>query len=121
MGFFNPQLSDQALACLEMMTFEGKDRVVQRITQNGTLYQQILVMQQQMAQMAAIIDAQNGTNLSGARSGEGGAREQPNPPSDAQRAGGTVQTNPLGGVAANQSGLSTAAQRRAQNNAAPRG
>lgn len=121
LGFFNPQLSDQALACLEMMTFDGKDRVVQRITQNGTLYQQILVMQQQMAQMAAIIDAQNGTNLSGARGGDQSAREQTNPPSDAQGAGGAVQTNPLGGVAANQSGLSTAAQRRAQNSAAPRG
>ena len=104
-----------------MMTFEGKDRVVQRITQNGTLYQQIMVMQQQMAQMAAIIDAQNGTNLSGARGGDQSAREQTNPPSDAQGAGGAVQTNPLGDLAANQGGLSTAAQRRAQNSAAPRG
>ena len=41
-GFFNPQMSDQALACIEMMDFEGKDAVVRRIEQNGTMYQQLM-------------------------------------------------------------------------------
>ncbi len=30
-GFFNPQMADQALACLEMMDFEGKEQVIKRI------------------------------------------------------------------------------------------
>lgn len=59
MGFFNPQLSDQALACLDMMDFEGIEKVREKISQNGTLLQQIQMMQQQMLQMAQIIDAQN--------------------------------------------------------------
>ena len=31
LGFFNPQLANQALLCLEMMDFDGKDRVMSRI------------------------------------------------------------------------------------------
>ena len=34
-GFFNPQLADQALQCLEMMDFERKDFVMQRIAANA--------------------------------------------------------------------------------------
>ena len=63
-GFFNPQIADQALACVEMMDFTGKDEVLNKIQQNGTMYQQMLAMQEQMVKMAAIIDSQNGTNVS---------------------------------------------------------
>ena len=56
LGFFNPQQSDQAVACMDMMEFEGKNRVVERVMQNGMMYQQILQMQQQMLQMAQMID-----------------------------------------------------------------
>jgi hypothetical protein len=62
-GFFNPELADQALACIDMMEFPGKDRVVQKIQANGTMYQMILQMQQQMLQMSQVIDAQNGTTM----------------------------------------------------------
>ena len=41
-------------AALEMMDFEGIEKVRQRVRQNGTLAQQ-LADQQQMAQMAAVI------------------------------------------------------------------
>lgn len=47
-GFFNPQMADQALACLQMMDFTHKDEIMQRIQQNGTL-QQLLVQYQQIA------------------------------------------------------------------------
>lgn len=50
-GFFNPQLYDQALACLEMMDFDRKDAIMQRIAENGMKYQ--LMMMQQMAMGAA--------------------------------------------------------------------
>lgn len=61
-GFFNPQMSDQALACLEMMDFDGKEQVMQRIAQNGTLYQQLMVAQQQGIAMAQLADNLGGTN-----------------------------------------------------------
>ena len=64
-GFFNPQLTDQALACLEMMDFDGKDRMMQRIAQNGTLYQQLMQTRQQAVAMAQAVDMQMGTNYAG--------------------------------------------------------
>ena len=48
-GFFNPQMSDQALACLEMMDFDRKQGIMQRIAQNGMMYKAAMMMQQQMA------------------------------------------------------------------------
>ena len=62
-GFFNPQMADQALACLEMMDFDRKQFVMNRISQNGTMYQQLLMMQQQLLQMAQVVDQTQGTNM----------------------------------------------------------
>lgn len=62
-GFFNPQMADQALACLDMMDFDRKSFIMQKIAQNGGMYQQMLMMQQQMLQMAQMLDMTNGTNM----------------------------------------------------------
>ena len=62
-GFFNPQIADQALACLDMMDFDRKHFVMQKIAENGGMYQQLLMMQQQMIQLAQMVDQANGTNL----------------------------------------------------------
>lgn len=62
-GFFNPQMADQALACLDMMDFDRKQFIMQKISQNGGMYQQMLMMQQQMLQLAKIVDQQRGSNL----------------------------------------------------------
>jgi hypothetical protein len=62
-GFFNPQISDQALACLDMMDFDRKQFVMQKIQQNGTMYQQIQMMQMQLLKFASIVDRYEGTNM----------------------------------------------------------
>lgn len=62
-GFFNPQMSDQALACLDMMDFDRKQFIMQKISQNGTMYQQLLMMQQQMLMLAQIVDKHEGSNV----------------------------------------------------------
>lgn len=62
-GFFNPQLADQALACLDMMDFDRKEFVMQKISANGTMYQQLMMMQQQMLMMAQRLDQIDGTNF----------------------------------------------------------
>ena len=46
LGFFNPQMADQAIACLEMMDFNGKDEIIQRIRDNGTLLEMLTQFQQ---------------------------------------------------------------------------
>lgn len=61
-GFFNPQMSDQALACLDMMDFDRKQFIMQKISQNGTMYQQIMMMQQQMMMLAQMVDNSRGGN-----------------------------------------------------------
>lgn len=62
-GFFNPQMADQALTCLDMMDFDRKQFIMQKIAQNGGMYQQMLMMQQQMMGLAQMVDQQRGSNL----------------------------------------------------------
>lgn len=42
LGFFNPQMADQALQCMDMMDFDGKAELMQKISQQGTMYQKLL-------------------------------------------------------------------------------
>jgi len=55
MGFFNPQLTDQTMMCLEMMDFDGKDELMQKVSRMGgmmQLLQQVLPLAiQAMAQV----------------------------------------------------------------------
>lgn len=62
MGFFNPQIADQALTALEMMEFEGKDNIRRRIEQNGTMYQQLQTMQQQMNRLLGVLGTMQGVS-----------------------------------------------------------
>ena len=55
-GFFNPQMTDQALACLNMMDFTKKEEVMQKIQENGTLQEMLLMYQQMALQFAHRID-----------------------------------------------------------------
>lgn len=41
LGFFNPQMADQVLSCLDMMEFARKDFVTQKIMENQTMMQQL--------------------------------------------------------------------------------
>ena len=47
-GVFNPQLADQSMMLLDMMDFNGKDKLLQKIQQNAMLIRQ-MAMWQQMA------------------------------------------------------------------------
>ena len=49
MGLFRPEMADQARSCLEMMDFEGIEKVRQRVRQNGTLAQKLTAAQMQIA------------------------------------------------------------------------
>jgi hypothetical protein len=62
-GFFNPQIADQALACLDMMDFDRKQFIMQKIAQNGGMYQQMMAMQQQMVMLAQMVDQSRGSNI----------------------------------------------------------
>ena len=115
LGFFAPANADAALAALDMMDFEGIEKVRERVSQNGTLYQQLQQMAQQLQKMAAIIDAQNGTNVSAAA----GAASQAAAGSGGGSGGKTAAAstlNSLGGVVGDSStSLSSQAAKRAMD------
>lgn len=56
LGFFNPQTTDQTLLCLDMMEFDGKDGIMQKVAQNGTMYQKLLQYMQLALAMAQKVD-----------------------------------------------------------------
>lgn len=97
-GFFNPQMADQALACLEMMDFDRKQFIMQRIAQNGGMYQQMMQMQQQMIMLAQMVDQSRGSNLAEQLMAQftGGA---PVAPIDGNAGGKVEDTEALGGEA----------------------
>ena len=107
-GFFNPQLTDQALACLEMMDFDGKEQIMQRISTNGTLYQRLMMAQQQAVAMAQLVDMKLGTNYAMQLLGGAQGAQQPMP-------GSVPDTGNSGG----ESSVTANARKEAADRAAP--
>ena len=56
LGFFNPKMVDQSLMCLEMMDFDDKDTIMQKISQMGTIYQKLVQYMQLALGMAQQFD-----------------------------------------------------------------
>lgn len=53
-GFFNPNMTDQALMCLDMMEFDGKDGIMQKVARNGTMFQKLIQYMQLALQLAMV-------------------------------------------------------------------
>ena len=62
-GFFAPNNADAALACLNMMDFQGRDKVIGQVQQNQTLMTMLQQTQQMALALAQRVDAQNGTDF----------------------------------------------------------
>ena len=45
-GVFNPQMTDQAVMLLDMMDFDGKETLMQKVSENGDLYRRMAMYQQ---------------------------------------------------------------------------
>lgn len=106
-GFFNPQLADQAIVCLDMMDFDRKEFIMQKISQNGTMYQQMMMMQQQMMQMASIIDSTQGTNLAQSMMAGGGWNAPVASNGDATQVRKVSQNDVMGGDSDTQESSTT--------------
>ena len=63
LGFFAPQQSDQALACMSMMEFEGRDELMQRLAVNGTMQRQLALYQQYALAMTQKYEPENAPAL----------------------------------------------------------
>lgn len=53
LGFFNPEMAPQALQCLDMMDFDGRDSLIQKIAQQGQLHEMLQLVQQYAVNLAA--------------------------------------------------------------------
>ena len=118
-GFFAPQNADASLACLDMMDFDRKHFVMQKVAQNGGMYQQIMMMQQQMLALGQMVDqsrgggnevtaalaAQFGIDLPQAAPSKGGAEAAKN----------VEETEALGGEEAESTNTKKARQRVAES------
>lgn len=89
MGLFAPDNATSALVCLDMMEFEGKEKIKQQIQQNDTFMQQFQQMQQLIIQLSpeaavqmGLVDpnqvmmAQNANNGAPGASEEGSAEDR---------------------------------------------
>lgn len=63
-GFFAPQNADTALACLDVMDFKHKQDVINKIQGNAILYNENMMLKQQLLQISAQMDKMTGSNLS---------------------------------------------------------
>ena len=118
MGFFNPQLTDQALICLDMMDFDGKDGVMQKVSQNGTMFQK-LVQYMQLALMLAQKAAPELVQQIGQdfmmTTGGGGA------PTMGGGAPQMMQSDNIAGIPKKEHGVVTNAREKSQNASQPNG
>ena len=118
LGFFNPANADAALAALEMMDFEGIQKVRDRVQQNGTLLQQLQAAQQQIAMLSMQIDAltAGAANVSGAAANAANTAQQKATGGRPGSSDSRTATNGLGqAVGSNAAPLATAAATRAMN------
>lgn len=118
-GFFNPQIADQALACLDMMDFDRKHFIMQKIAQNGTMYQQIMQMQQQMVMLAQLVDQERGSNLAQQLAAQFGGG-QPVAPIDGKSSASNVdETEALGGAEKGEASHTKKARQRVAESTSP--
>ena len=114
-GFFNPAIADQALACLDMMDFDRKQFIMQKIAENGGMYQMMMQMQQQMVGMAAQLDSLQGTQIAPQMMAQMGMA-----PAPTGGAGGNVQnTEALGGSATDEASNTKKARQRVAESTSP--
>ena len=119
-GFFAPNNADAALACLDMMDFDHKDFVTQKIEQNQTLLQMLQQTQAIAVQLAQQLDARTGTQLAMQMAQQFGMAPQPTPGSPAPGAQAAENMAALGGADAQESSITKNARQRAAEGTAVR-
>lgn len=91
LGFFNPELAEQSMTALELMDFDGKEKVKDRIQQGQTMLNMISAQQQQIAKLGMIVYKLTGQDVIGMTEAAGTAT------------GGSVSASGGGGQSIGQS------------------
>ena len=72
LGFFSPGQADQALACMSIMEFEGKDQLMQQISYNGTMQKKLSIFQQYALAMTQKYELERAGELMSSITGDAG-------------------------------------------------
>ena len=118
MGFFNPQMTDQTLMCLDMMDFDGKDDIMQKVANNGTMFQKLLQYMQLALAFAQVSDPAAAEAIAQdilMTTGGGGV------PASGGGVGGMVQSDHIAGVGQKEPGIVRNAKARSSEASQPSG
>ena len=64
-GMFNPESAVPSLVCLDMMDFEGKSNIVNKVSENSTQAQQMQLLRDRVEKLTEIVNRTYGINLGG--------------------------------------------------------
>lgn len=95
-GVFNPQAVDQSLMMLDMMDFDGKEKLIRKLQEMGTLQQQLAQFQQLALTLAQQLDPGIAEQVAGAIMGQPQGGPVPGAAAGAEKE--PVQTDPITGV-----------------------
>ena len=90
-----------------MMDFDRKEFIMQKVAQNGTMYQQMMAMMQQMMMLAQMVDQARGTNMAQQLMAQFGGGAAPVPAMNGSVANNVGQTEALGGKEGNAESSTT--------------
>ena len=105
MGFFNPERAQEALLALEMMDFEGKEKIIEQVQQGQTLLNLLNQAMQTMAMMSGAM------GMAQPMPEEGGGAPTPQ---EAPKSGKSMVNGPTAGVMESRAQRLPYAQRLAQ-------
>lgn len=108
LGMFRPDMADASIACVEGMSFEGKDELIATLQKNGTLLDLVNKMNEKIMMLEAIISGVNPQNPTELHTPGATNATSAKPP----------QVNPLGEAVKVNNSQALKAAERAQSQAA---
>lgn len=107
-GFFNPQMADQVAMCLQMMDFDGREDLLQRVSQQGMLYQQLQMWQGLGMQLLSRYEPEQAARFGAQPQQDGGA------PQGGEKKLNIPEQDSAGGMEKQEHGLVRKARERSQ-------
>lgn len=114
LGFFNPERAQEALGAIEMMDFEGIDKVKEQIQNGQTLLNQVMMLMQQNQQLMQMLGAVTGVPSPGTEQPEQGGGNAPQPQAPAKGESPDAKNKTAAGIMQAQKPMTSYGQRLAK-------
>jgi hypothetical protein len=110
-------MTDQALMCLDMMDFDEKDNIMQKVAQNGAMFQKLQQYMQMAMELAKVADPQMAQGIYQDMVQTFGEQAAVSMGGEPQ----IVQADNVGGLQKQEHGIVRNARERSQNASQPDG